>query len=164
VKDAPLMADDLVALAQGDYSEPDWRAKRPKVEQPSSPITIESLIVGWQNEMPPEKRNEETERIYRHRIADFRAGLGHDDAARIAAEDVLAWHDRMLTDEGSARLTNRSINGKLQALSTILAWGVRKRKLSANVALGIRVRTDGARAKRRGFTIEVLADSGRPWP
>jgi integrase len=156
LKDAPLVAGNLAAMASGDYSEAEWLAKRPTIAQPSSSITIESLIVGWQNEMPPDKRNEETERTYRYRIADFRSGLDHDNAARITAEDVMAWHDRMLAAHGPERLSNRAINGKLQALSTLLAWGVRKRKLSVNVAVGIRVRTDGQGSKKRGFTLEEM--------
>ncbi|MGD9712725.1 MAG: DUF6538 domain-containing protein [Thermomicrobiales bacterium] len=155
-KDASAIACSVATMAEGDYSEQAWLAKRPKMEESSPAVTFADLIAGWQNEMAPEKRNKATERTYKYRIADFREGLAHDDAARITADDVIAWHDRMLAVEGPARLSNKAINGKLQALSTLLAWGVRKRKLPANVALGIRVRTDGVRSRKRGFTPDEM--------
>ena len=72
-------------------------------------------------------------RAYVTKLADF---VGHEDARRIAKDDIRRWRDS-LTACGD--LSPKTVNGRyLSAVSSVLAHGVREFDLPANVAAGIR--------------------------
>lgn len=106
-------------------------------------------------------------RAYFAKLVGF---LGHDDAGRITADDVVAWKDHLLAEpsrSGAAR-SPVTVNDKyLTSLKAMLQWAVDQRKLAANVAKGIRARVPKKRKLReRDFTADearrILAASLEP--
>ena len=115
-------------------------------------ILFEELIQGWAQETNP---TEKTVYSWKLAIDEFLAHLGHADASRVTADDVLGWKAKLL-DRG---LSGRTIKyGKLAALRAVLEWGVRNRKLSENVAAKISVSgKSSAEGRKRGFTEDEAA-------
>lgn len=132
MKDAPNMAGDLAAMADGDYSEPAWSKNRPILDNRSSSLSFAALLDDWRLDAKPKPS---TVRTYTVRLAGFRALLGHEDAARVTRADVQAWKERMLK---AGKLTVATINDNLAALSALLAWAVRNGRLNGNPAENIR--------------------------
>lgn len=73
-------------------------------------------------------------------LVDF---LGHDDASRLTADDLLRWRDKLLQEPSRRGGTRNAVTvrGKyIGSVKAMLNWAVSERKLPANVALGITVR------------------------
>ncbi len=69
-------------------------------------------------------------------VKKFIAFVGHDDAQRIAKDDVRRWRDSLAA---CGELSPKTVNGRyLAALSSVLAHGVREFDLKTNAAAGIR--------------------------
>jgi hypothetical protein len=143
----------LMRRKKGDFSPNslDYDVTRPvdpsAPRKPREPVTFKSLLEGWAAEKRPTVKT-----IYRwnrviEQLGDF---VGHKDAARLTADDLLRWKAALL----EAGLRTKTIrDSKIAPLRAILQWGVDNRKLAANLASGIVV---DARAKAneriRGFT------------
>ena len=120
-------------------------------ERPPRPsrtsVALDELFRGWAAEKSPrEKTRYSWERVTKE-LASF---LGHDDAACISADDLIAWKADLLK-KGRTPKTIR--DGKLAPVRAILQWGVDNRRLAKNA--GERVTID-LRAKladrKRAYT------------
>ena len=121
----------------------------PKVQ---SPVPFQSLLNGWATEKQPvEKTKYSWERIL-NQLAAF---LGHDDACRLSAEDLVRWKEALLT---SGLRTKTIRDSKIAPLRAILQWGVDNRKINENpaarIVVDVRVK---AVERRRGYTDEEAA-------
>jgi integrase len=84
------------------------------------------------------------------------AFMGHNDLARLTADDLLRWRDALLTDvskKGALR-DPVTVKGKyIGAVKAMLKWVVEERKLPTNVATGVTVRVPRkAKLRERDFT------------
>jgi integrase len=78
--------------------------------------------------------------------------VGHDDAARLTADDLVAWKAQMI----AAGLRGKTIrDGKIAPVRAILRWAVDNRRLKANPAERITVDVKAAPGtKKRSFSDE----------
>ncbi|KQO91277.1 hypothetical protein ASF33_18265 [Methylobacterium sp. Leaf92] len=106
-------------------------------------VTLEALIAGWLRERQPAAK---TAYVFPRVVRDFGAFIGHRDATRVTEDDVVRWKDRLL-EQGLRGTTIR--NGKIGPVRTILQWGVDNKKLSTNVARGIKVTTKARALDRK---------------
>lgn len=85
-----------------------------------------------------------TARDWRRVLAKLVKFLGHDDAARITAQDVRGWRDVLLKvpDEETGKVrSHKTVGGTyLTALRATLQWGLDEEKLPGNPAAGVKVR------------------------
>lgn len=99
-----------------------------------------------------------TAQDWRRAVEHLVAFLGHDDALRLTADDLLRWRDLLLVEplrDGSVRQAV-TIRGKyIGSVKAMLNWAVQERKLPTNVALGIVVRgAKKPKLRERDFTNE----------
>jgi integrase len=92
-------------------------------------------------------------RTYLGKLVTF---LGHDDASKITAENVVEWKDQLLAEpkrDGGKR-SAVTVNDKyLSVLKATLEWLKDQRKLKENVARGIRARVrKKPKLRERAFT------------
>jgi hypothetical protein len=107
----------------------DTRAK----DKPREQVTFESLLDGWAAEKRPTAKTSYSWRKVLEQLGDF---VGHKDAARLTADDLLRWKAALL----EAGLRTKTIrDSKIAPLRAILQWGVDNRKLTANPASRIPV-------------------------
>ncbi|WP_354292215.1 site-specific integrase [Sphingomonas sp. PvP055] len=94
-------------------------------------------------------------RNYVRRLIDF---LGHDDAARLTATDLMNWRDKLLTEPSRLGVLRKPITVRDKYIVTVkamLAWAVEERKLPENVAMGVKVRVPKeAKLRDAAFTTE----------
>jgi integrase len=137
----------MIRRAQGDYGKdktparlPDWNPEpvaapvRAKVA-----ISLNDLFDGYANDgdNPPARS---TVKAWRRQIKHLVAFLGHDDAAALTSEDVERWRDHLAATpmKDGGKRSARTINDTyLAAVRTVLNWGVRRKRLPANVATGV---------------------------
>lgn len=113
----------------------------------SSPIKFEDLVKGWAAERrPADKTVYDWTRV----LAQLAVFVGHDDAARVTADDLVAWKDSLVASGLAAKTIRES---RLAPARAILKWGVDNRRLDANPAarITISVRQKPGQGKR-GFT------------
>jgi len=116
------------------------------------PLKFNELIAGWAAEKRPGKKTiYEWERVW-SQLASY---LGHDDAARLQAEDLIAWKAKMI-ESGMRPKTIR--DAKLAPVRAVLQWAVDNRRLSANPAerLMVSLKVNAGEAKR-SFTEDEAA-------
>ena len=90
-----------------------------------------------------------TRKRWRPVIDSMIAHIGHDNAALITADDVVAWKEALLLER--AQRTVREVY--LAALKATLTWGVANRRLPTNPATGLSVRVPKKIKNRgKGFT------------
>lgn len=139
----------------GDYSPdpkivqlPTWRNDA----LPQDAVNLYDLLDGWWAEAQTLGRTEGTYRAYKYAMKRLVAHLGHEDATKITAQDVLDYKAARLAF-GASPSTVKSLD--LGSIRTVLRWGVDNKKLHANVAEGIKVATAKKRKTRsKGFTHE----------
>jgi integrase len=119
-----------------DYSPDQNAARWPSFEagKLSAAVPFDRLIDGWVKEAKPVQSTVDQWRAY---FRDLEETTGITDASKLTADDVIRWKDALLERGGAVKTINDS---KLAALSRVLTWAVENRKLTANVAKGIRVR------------------------
>ena len=108
-------------------------------------MKFDELIRSWAAEKrPAEKTIYEWKRVL-NQLASF---LGHDDAARLQAEDLIGWKTKMI-ESGLRPKTIR--DAKLAPVRAVLQWAVDNRRLSANPAdrLVVNLKVNAGEAKRR---------------
>jgi integrase len=101
---------------------------------PKKAVTFQALFDGWASEKSPGAK---TRYSWQRVVAQLVAFLGHDDAARLTAEDLIRWK-ASLVEAGLKAKTIR--DGKLAPIRAILQWGVDNRRLPKNA--GERVTID----------------------
>jgi integrase len=112
----------------------------------SRTVSFEELLQGWQAEMKPRAK---TVYEWSREVGKFSIFLGHADASRITADDVVRWKEALVAEGLSAKTIGDS---KLVAVRTILQWGVESRRLPSNPAAGVRMVVKKGSKGRRGFT------------
>ena len=149
--------DDAVARTEArraDVERERLAAALPPAVQPvGSPVPLLATYDAYAAEAQIKPRTRIEWRAIIERLIAF---LGHDDAARITADDLDRWKDALLA-EVSNRGTTRdpvTVKGKhLGAVRATLGWAKDNRKLPANVALDVKVRLPKKQKLReRDFT------------
>jgi hypothetical protein len=116
------------------------------------PIPFDDLVKGWAAEKRPAvKTIYEWERV----VGQLTTFLGHDDASRLTAKDLIAWKG-VLVEAGLRAKTIR--DAKLTPIRAILQWAADNHYLPGNLAerIAIDVKTKAAETKR-GFTDDEAA-------
>jgi integrase len=153
--------------ADGDYRRdevvarfPVWQAPQAKGQEaaPAGEVTITGLLKAWGEEASNAgKASHSTLRAYGHAIKKFVAFLGHDDAQKVTAQDVVRYKDARLAEinpRTGKPVSAKTVNdGDLTGLKTVFGWAVKNRKLATNPATGITVAVaEKPRLRSKGFT------------
>lgn len=155
----------MIRRARGDYgtdevvaSLPEWNPAPVAVAEPvKAAVSLDDLFEGYvsDGDRPPKPT---TVKAWRRQMKHFIAFLGHGDAVRLTREDVEHWRDHLLATpmKDGGKRSARTINDTyLAGLRTVLNWAVEKKRLSANVAIGVSVRTRKAvKHRERSLTRE----------
>lgn len=169
--------------ANGDYS-PDPKAERfPAFErtQPKAPSppkhkpnqTLTSLVADWWKEAQALSRKPSTHVSYRNTMAALVRFLGHDDAARVTAADILRFKDHRLATINPR--SGKSISAKtvrdsdLAGLRTIFGWAVLNDRMADNPARGVTLkRGNPPKLRSKGLSeeeaIAILSAASRLKP
>jgi integrase len=108
---------------------------RPKAEVNAAPVELKELFAGWAAEKQPTAK---TKYMWSNVVDQLIVFLGHSDASRVAADDILAWKNEMV----AAGLSVRTIKySKLAAVNAMLQWAVHNRRIAQNVASGTKLTT-----------------------
>src|SRR5882757_5624233 len=113
------------------------------------PVEFKRLVDGWAAERRPvAKTKYEWSRVVRQ----LEGYLGHSDADRLTAENLIDWKNSMI----EAGLRPKTIqDAKLAPLRAILQWGVQNKLISINPADGISLNVKSKQGeKKRSFTDE----------
>lgn len=152
-------ASKLKRNADGDY-RPDPDAERfPQVPRGGvadkargkASVTITALFDKWKARKERQGASPRSARRWEPVIRQFVGFLGHDDAARVTTDDIIAWREK-LYEEGRVsvdtfRKTNRA------ALNSVFALGVDLRLLPDNpVKLVKGEKSRRVRLRDRGFS------------
>jgi integrase len=127
--------------------------ERQRSRSDGAPVSIISLFEGYVRERKPAKA---TIKAWRRQLTAFVKFIGFDDAAKVSAEDVIAWKEHLLHEGGKdgAGLSAKTVGDTyLSALKTTFRWAVENRKVAENPAATARVR--GAKrvyTRERGLT------------
>lgn len=146
-------------FAEGDYSDDDvgkrfpaWEdTKKPPQAKPTG-VSFQSLFDGWWQEAKLNGKTKSTHQGYGRTVRYFRDFIGHDDAARITPEDVIAYKDHRLHEVNA--VTGKTASPKtvkdsdLAALKSIFGWGLANLKLPTNPAQSVTIKV-GKPAKVR---------------
>jgi integrase len=134
-------------LGKHEVSAGGWEPSKLRV--PATPLTFEAVIQGWLVEKKP---NEKTAYSWRRVMKELSGFVGHDDAWRLSADDLVSWKADLLA-KGRAAKTIR--DSKLAPVRAIFQWAVDNRKLDTNPAARINIDLKSRSSeKRRGYTDE----------
>jgi integrase len=134
-------------LGKEGVSAGGWEPSKPRI--PATPLTFEAVILGWLAEKKP---NEKTEYTWRRVMTELSEFIGHHDARRVSADDLVSWKADLLA-RGRAAKTIR--DSKLAPVRAIFQWAVDNRKLDVNPAARINIDLKSRSSeKRRGYTDE----------
>lgn len=118
---------------------------------------MKGLVEDWWTEAKATGRKPSTYESYSNTMKAFAAFLKHDDAARVAPEDVIAFKDHRLASINPR--TGKPISPKtvkdsdLAGLKSVFDWAVVNRTMTSNPALGITVKLAKApKLRSKGFT------------
>lgn len=158
--------EQLKRNAEGDYSPdprasrfPEWKPKQtPKPTAGTGGKTsLTGILADWWREAQATGRKPSTYESYGNTVNGFVAHLGHDDATRVAPEDVVAFKDHRLASVNPR--TGKPISAKtvkdndLAALKTLFGWAVTNKRLPSNPAEGITIKLGRRKVTRpKGFT------------
>lgn len=131
----------LEARRGGDYSPvkelaaaPSYVASRPS-PQPHSPgggLSLDGLLTHKAKTTSIRPKTVSDNRSY---LRKFVAFIGHDDARKVAKDDVRRWRDSLMAD---GKLSPKTITDRyLSAVRAVLSHGVKEFDLPFNVASGI---------------------------
>ena len=142
----------IARWARGDFEGEDRPenslagvGKRDDLIPVGSVLSFEELVRGWAAEKRPVERTVyEWKRVF----GELAAYLGHDDARRLSATDLLSWKVRLI-ELGRKPKTIR--DGRLAPVRAVLQWAVDNGRISINVAerVSIDVRSKPGEKKRR---------------
>lgn len=115
-------------------------------------VSFDDLFQGWAVEKSPAEKTQYEWRRVLNELARF---LGHNDAARVSADDLIAWKTAEI-EAGRRPKTIR--DAKLAPVRAIFQWAVDNRRLPSNPAerIVMDVKAKAAEAKR-SFTDEEAA-------
>jgi integrase len=134
-----------------DYPPPLQKAGCPSARLTSTQPLL-SLLEDWWKEAQRTGLKQSTYENYRGTIQRFITFLGHDDAAKVTASDVVRFKDHRLAEGTSAKTVK---DGDLAALKSIFGWGKNNLRLPVNAAEGITLKLGKPKQLRsKGFTNE----------
>lgn len=120
-------------------------------------LTLGELLEGWWQESKAAGRKPSTYESYRNTVSYLQRFLGHDDARRVSAENIIAFKDHRLRTPSPK--TGRAVSAKtvkdsdLSALKTLFGWAVTNRKLAENPAQKISIKmSKPLRLRSKSFT------------
>ncbi len=117
-----------------------------------APVTFEQIFKGWAAEKRPAER---TRYEWLRVLNELISALGHDDARRITASDLVAWK-RTLIEAGRQAKTIR--DGRLAPVRAVLQWAVDNGHLASNPAERVTIDVQRkAGEKKRSFTDDEAA-------
>jgi integrase len=124
----------------------------------SSEISLMKLFEAYAEEAKPKPA---TEKAWKHCLQNLIAHLGHDDASKVTAHDIVAWKESLLAEveEGQPKRGGRTVRDKyLAAAKTVFGWASRNLKIASNPTLGIDVRVRAPqRLRESGLTDDEAA-------
>ena len=140
---------------EGDYS-PDPKAERfPEWQAPNTgpKVSLTGLVEDWWRlEATPANLATSTHESYESTMRRFVAFLGHDDATRVGADDVIAFKDERLAAGISPKTVKDS---DIAGLKSVFGFALSHRRLPSNPAQGITVKLGKkSRTRDKGFTPE----------
>ena len=139
------LTEELASLSQQPAAAPARKAE--------ASVPLLATFEGYADEqqIKPTTRTE-----WRAVIRRLIAFLGHDDAARVTADDLDRWREALATEptnRGQLRSPRTIRDAYMAAVSATLRWAVEKRRLPENVASKVRVRVPKkAKLRERDFT------------
>lgn len=110
--------------------------KAPTLAPAGKPVTLTSLLDGYLAELAASGKGKEAERRWRPVFKHLADHLGHDDATRMTADDLVAWKEALLVSHSPKTLKDVY----LASVKAVIRWAVQNRKLLENVTAGITVR------------------------
>ncbi len=156
-------------VAGGDYSPDPNLGKFPQWEAPNeapkpnhklgSPVSLTGLEEGWWAEAKAAGKSESTHESYGNTFRLFSKFLGHDDARRVTAEDVIRYKDHRLSAINPK--TKKPVSAKtvkasdLTALKSVFDWAVSNKKLPSNPAADVKLKLGKkVKLREREFTAQ----------
>jgi integrase len=146
----------LTQYAKGEFDDqphqPAAGLVRPQQETSTKGVSLEDLVVGWAAENKPAPKTLYEWRRVLGQLAKF---IGHNDASRLTADDLIAWKAQMI----EAGLHGKTIrDSKIAPVRAILRWAVDNRRLESNPAerITVDVKT-AAGTKKRSFSDQEAA-------
>ena len=150
--------------ARGDY-QPDPKAERfPEFERtnaksPPSPSrkgkprqTLSGLLEDWWKEARASNRTISTHDSYARTIRQLIGFLGHDDASRITADDVIRFKDHRVAQGISLKTVRDS---DIAALRSVFGWAVANRRMASNPTDGVKLKSAKVvRTRPKGFSAD----------
>ena len=152
--------------ASGDY-RPDPKAERfpafeqAPIKQPPSPSSakhpkpkgsLTGLLEDWWAEAKAGGRTISTHESYGRTIRQFVAFLGHDDAGRVTADDVIRFKDHRIMGGVSLKTVRDS---DIAALRSVFGWAVANRRMSSNPTDGLKLKSAKVvRTRSKGFSTD----------
>ena len=122
----------------------EWGGQRTKA------VTFKALVTGWWREGEAAGLSRKTHQAYSSAMDRLAEHVGHSDASRITAEDIIGLKNARLAAGVSTKTVKDS---DLAGLKAVFGWGVANRMLPANPAEGITVkRVKAVKLREKGFT------------
>ena len=117
--------------------------------------SLVGLVDDWWAEAKPAGRTDKTHESYTATFKRFAKFVGHDDAQRVTAEDVVRFKAERLASGISPKTVKDS---DIAGLKSVFGVAVANRVLVANPADGVKViRAKPTRTRSKGFTPEEAA-------
>jgi integrase len=111
------------------------------------PLPFSELVEGWARERKPAQK---TAYMYPRVMDALKDFLGHDDARRLTADDLVAWKNDLISKDLSGKTIR---DAKLAPVRAMLQWAVDNRLLADNVAERITISIKGTLNTRiRAYT------------
>ncbi|WP_152047171.1 DUF6538 domain-containing protein [Aureimonas psammosilenae] len=162
-EEVPALAGEVAAnpLRITDTRAASSSKRSASASKKASALTMTGLFEAWWREAQAAGRKPSTHESYQNTVKGFVAFLKHDDAARITADDVVAFKDHRLSTPskrtGKIPSAKTVKDSDLSALKTLFSWAVMNRKLPVNPATGLTIKVGKkAQVRPKGF-IEVEA-------
>jgi integrase len=138
--------------AEGNYAPDPKSGRFPEWQAPGSGphISLTGLVEDWWREAQATGLAVSTYESYRNTMRRFVAFLGHDDAARVGTEDVIAFKDNRLAAGISPKTVKDS---DIAGLKSIFGFAVSNLHLPSNPAAGVTLKLGKKlRTRDKGFT------------
>lgn len=141
------LCDLMIRRAHGDYGPdpvaerlPTWEPQRAPQNPAGDVVSIMSLFDRYVAERKPAPATQKAFKRQIKKLIDF---LGHEDARRVTPENIVAWKDKLLSEEvepGKLRSARTVKDTYLAAAKTVFAYGHENRLIAANPVDGVKVR------------------------
>jgi integrase len=136
---------------------PALRSQTKRLPEPKPHTSLSDLLQGWWQEAQATGLKPSTHKSYRQAVSALIDFLGHDDASRVRAEDVVRFKEHRLTTPsrrtGKVLSSNTVKSSDLAALKAVFGWAVENHKMTTNPASGVKIRVSKPpKLRSKGFT------------